>query len=279
MRYLAVCLEKAPDYHHSGLYLAKGPYKHLKRFLPDYELFFVTNGELRMVQAGTEYHVRQGQVLIQSKNETQDGRLGDEVEFYWFHFDGEVLIFESEEEVRVFCEGKEKWIFFAEYFTLPYGERMQLLLSQFNHSHLEPLMDLSRDFLCGTLLAELAFQYEKSTEPVYSEKRFTEILGWVSEHYAENFSMEELAERFEYNGKYLSTLFKRHAGKSLKEFITERRIEVAKRILSVENIPVKQVAYAVGYEDEYYFMRVFKNSTGFTPKNYRKAFCGCTYTN
>ena len=95
----------------------------------------------------------------------------------------------------------------------------------------------------------------------------------------EPFDRKELADKFEYNEKYLSSIFKKRAGKSFKEYLTDKRIELAKRILSSERTPIKAVASMVGYEDEYYFMRVFKRKTGFTPKNYRKAFHGYIYKN
>jgi YesN/AraC family two-component response regulator len=280
MRYFAINLNTAPTYQSSGICEAKENYKHIKRTLYNYELFFVVKGKLYMEQVGVEYCVERGQVLLQAKDEIQSGsRYGGEVSFYWFHFDGEVKIFQTEDEAREFCRKQEKWIFFAEKFAVPFAERIHLLLSQFNASSFDKQMELSRNFLCGALLSELAFEYQKSIETFCADKRFAELIAWVSKNCEKNFSVQELAERFSYNEKYLSTVFKRRAGKSLKEYLTDKRIELAKRILSSDDTPIKAVARMVGYDDEYYFMRVFKAKTGFTPKNYRKAFHGYIYKN
>ena len=138
---------------------------------------------------------------------------------------------------------------------------------------------MEKDFLCGALLCFLASDFERGANRPYEDKRFSDMFLWVQEHFHEVESVEELASKYEYNPKYLCTLFKKTVGKTVNAYLTEKRIEKAKELLSWGNAPVKTVARLVGYEDEYYFMRVFKKKTGFTPKAYRKAFFGCIYNN
>ena len=198
--------------------------------------------------------------------------------FLWLHFDGEVEIFENESQAKEFCAQKEKWIFFAEHFLLPNPERLIVMLTQLNHYCFERERDLVKDHLTSALFAELSYQYQQTFSPYVEDKRFGEILGWLHLNFAKPFNLTFLANKFEYNPKYLSSLFKKFTGRTLKNYLTEQRINAAKQLLASGNESVKQVAYKVGFTDEYYFMRVFKAETGMTPKNYRKSFCGCTYT-
>lgn len=277
MRYFAINLEKLPRYHMSGKAINDAPSKHCRRVLPDFELFFVTDGELWIEQRETAC-VKKGEVLLHVKNELQYGVKATRNVFYWFHFDGEVCVCETEEEARAICERGEKWIFFAERFSPKNEERLIVMLTELNHYGFESRDSLVQECLTGALLAELADQYRQTFAPYAEDKRFAEILGWVSLHYAEPFSLTELAERFSYNPKYLSALFKKFTGKTAKECLIERRINYAKKLLQSGTDSVKQVAHAAGFSDEYYFMRVFKKEVGMTPKNYRKTFCGCQYT-
>ena len=49
------------------------------------------------------------------------------------------------------------------------------------------------------------------------------------------------------------------------------RVEGAKLLLKEQPLPIKEVAYSCGFEDEKYFMRVFKNIVGITPSEYRNS--------
>ena len=63
--------------------------------------------------------------------------------------------------------------------------------------------------------------------------------------------------------------FKNKTGLSIVEYITQERLNTAKRILKKTDLPVKAVSSMVGYEDYAYFTRVFKKETGESPTTYR----------
>ena len=277
MHYFAIHLQSPPEFHYSGKSVNKNPLKHLTRTLRDYELFFVTEGELNIEQE-REFSVKSGQFLMQRKDAFQGGTKPTPCTFFWLHFDGEVKIFDNQADANRFCSENEKWIFFAEYFTPPNPDRLVVTLTQLNHYCFEKERELLKNHLTAVLLSEISYQYELAFSPYVEDKRFSEILGWVRLHFNEPFSLVELAEAFEYNPKYLSTLFRKFTGTTLKAYLTEKRMNAAKQLLTSGNESVKQVAYKVGFEDEYYFMRVFKSATGMTPKQYRNTFCGCNYT-
>lgn len=67
----------------------------------------------------------------------------------------------------------------------------------------------------------------------------------------------------------LARITKNHFNKTLSDLITERIIIEAKRELYLSDKTVKEIAYELGYEDEYYFSRVFKSKTDISPQIYR----------
>ena len=97
------------------------------------------------------------------------------------------------------------------------------------------------------------------------------VAARLAAHASEKISLQALAEEFGFNYTYLSYLFKKTLGRSPSEYVTQCRIDQAKRLLSQsEERSVKEISNAVGYDDPYYFSRVFKAATGLSPPEYLK---------
>jgi YesN/AraC family two-component response regulator len=68
----------------------------------------------------------------------------------------------------------------------------------------------------------------------------------------------------------LARIAKNYFNKTLTNLITERIIIEAKRELFLTNKSIKEVAYELGYDDEYYFSRFFKKNANISPQLYRQ---------
>ena len=82
-------------------------------------------------------------------------------------------------------------------------------------------------------------------------------------------SLAKLAKQNNVSASYFSTLFKKETGLTLTEFVNERRIEQAKKLLRKTYLQVQTVAQHCGIYDVHYFSKLFKKYTGKTPKEYR----------
>jgi AraC-like DNA-binding protein len=71
---------------------------------------------------------------------------------------------------------------------------------------------------------------------------------------------------------YLIHLFKEHTGKTPLQYIIQKKIDLAKRLLSTTTLPLYGVAVRLGYEDQNYFSKVFKRTENMTPMEYRRRF-------
>jgi len=91
-----------------------------------------------------------------------------------------------------------------------------------------------------------------------------QVVAFLSDRYTDEISIDALARRFKLSCPHFRRLFRAHTGRSPKEFVTSLRISKAKELLS-HGHPIKEVADLVGYEDIFYFMRVFKKATGISP--------------
>lgn len=94
-----------------------------------------------------------------------------------------------------------------------------------------------------------------------NERVVANVVEFLNENYRETFSISELADRFHLSETHFRRLFKAYTGRSPREFVTAARMSEAKRLLS-NGAAIKEVARLVGYDDMFYFMRVFKRTTG-----------------
>ena len=81
-----------------------------------------------------------------------------------------------------------------------------------------------------------------------------------------------LATHFGINESYLSRMFKNQTGKNLIYFINEKKMNKARELLKDPDMMVKEAAYAVGYDDQFYFNKLFKRFFGVSPTEYRRRF-------
>lgn len=97
------------------------------------------------------------------------------------------------------------------------------------------------------------------------------IISYLNENYASHISLDEIARNMYLSPVYISKLFKEETGESPINYLIQIRLDKAKDILLTDNYgSIKSVASAVGYEDVYYFSKLFKKYYGMAPAYYRK---------
>nr|WP_198999524.1 AraC family transcriptional regulator [Flavobacterium sp. ASV13] len=92
----------------------------------------------------------------------------------------------------------------------------------------------------------------------------------IEDNFRTKHSASEYAEILHVTPVVLARAAKNHFNMTLSDLITERIIVEAKRELYLTNKTVKEIAYELGYDDEYYFSRVFKGKTDISPQLYRE---------
>lgn len=110
-------------------------------------------------------------------------------------------------------------------------------------------------------------------EPKEQEERvITGITRYLQEHLAEEVSLSILAEEFHLNPQYISQLFKNEIGVGFLAYLTNIRMEKAKKLLLSTSFSVAEIAEQAGYGDYRVFTKVFKKTEGITPSQYRREF-------
>ena len=104
------------------------------------------------------------------------------------------------------------------------------------------------------------------------ERPITAITRYLQEHLAEDVSLNVLAEQFHLNPQYISQLFKSEIGVGFLTYLTNIRMEKAKKLLLSSSLSVADVAERSGYADYRVFTKAFKKAEGITPSQYRRDF-------
>lgn len=106
----------------------------------------------------------------------------------------------------------------------------------------------------------------KEGRVIYSMTRY------LQEHLAEDVTLTTLAEEFHLSSQYVSQLFKSEIGVGFLNYLTNVRMEKAKKLLLTTDASIGEVSEQCGYGDYRVFTKVFKNTEGITPTQYRRDF-------
>ena len=91
------------------------------------------------------------------------------------------------------------------------------------------------------------------------------MIQYVNENYSKHLNLKDLCAQFYINMNYCCALFKRNLGSTFSEYLLKLRIQKASELILTTTLPIQQIAELTGYNDYYYFQRVFKSITASLP--------------
>lgn len=124
---------------------------------------------------------------------------------------------------------------------------------------------MAEEYLCAMLFLLYRALFAGGERPDYVSRAMT----FIHAHYMEDISVAGIAEALSLSRKYLSRLFHASTGKTLQDFLIERRMSEAAHLLK-EGYSVAEVAQLSGYRDSFTFSRAFKARMGKSPRAWKK---------
>ncbi len=94
-------------------------------------------------------------------------------------------------------------------------------------------------------------------------------IQYIQNHYSEPLRIEEIARYVGLNRSYLSTLFKKHTGLSPLKYLQNFRMTKAAHLLSMTQLSIASIAFSCGYQEPEAFHKIFRQTTGLSPSQYR----------
>lgn len=106
-------------------------------------------------------------------------------------------------------------------------------------------------------------------EEMQSSNLIQSIKKYVDENFSDqDLSLNSICAHYNYNPKYISTLFKKYFKVGINEYVNTIRIQEACTLINDNMTSVKDIAAKCGFRDQYYFSRVFKSRLGISPSQY-----------
>jgi YesN/AraC family two-component response regulator len=143
------------------------------------------------------------------------------------------------------------------------------IIHEMAHSDLATILSLTRHVLSS---------YDKlgdnipapTNKRIASTKETVEMLvRWMEESYWDNITLQTLAERVHFNSSYLVRMFRRYQGETPFQFLNRLRMKAAISYLANSNLTVEEISYTIGYQSIHYFSRLFKQTYGKSPSQWR----------
>lgn len=113
----------------------------------------------------------------------------------------------------------------------------------------------------------------RNLESFNIEDLVEQMIEYIKVNFTEDIKIEDLSKHFNFNGTYLSRIFKKHTGTSPMKYLSDFRINEAIQLIQSETeIDIKNISEMVGYTDPRYFSRIFKARTGLSPSEFKSNF-------
>ncbi|MFD0587272.1 helix-turn-helix domain-containing protein [Paenibacillus sp. GCM10027627] len=159
----------------------------------------------------------------------------------------------------------------AQQLTMPEGEKSEAVYGQGVDNGLKWL---NRHMLFMELIGMLLQHNSKETGAGGSLPSAEQSIALMEEHYMLPLSIKHLAEQAGTQLGQYTSMVKQLTGFTPLEYLNQLRIKHAKMLLLTTGDPLRQIARKVGFEDEYYFSRLFRKHTGIAPRQYAESMSG-----
>lgn len=120
-------------------------------------------------------------------------------------------------------------------------------------------LNILRDGLCRVL---------KNKRKTYKDHVASSVQKYINSHLEDRLTLNDVAAVFGLSPNYLSALFKKNCGIGFSEYITQRKITLAKSMLLEDGLKIYEVANRLGFESAFYFSKVFKKVEGMSPRDF-----------
>ncbi len=238
-------------------------------------LHFTRSGKGKLESGEMEYEIGAGNIFAIFPNQITyyESDQEDPWEYFWLGFEG---LWADEIMSRI---GFKKDQIIATRIAQP----------DVVFSMLEEMLGIVRTdtHLCDYLLKMMSCMYKllqvlcEETQPALPVKKrdskgklgheYTRmIISIIETSFRENINVQEIANQMNVNRSYLTDLFKRDTGMSIRQYLTEYRLKRALIYLQENDRNIKNVAAECGFDDPLYFSRAFHKRFGMSPQQWRK---------
>ena len=251
---------------------------------PFARIYYVTEGSARVVLSDTTLTLQPGRLYLIPPYVTHHCECSGVFTHYYIHLyeqhetDQQGIFDEQEMPHEVDAHPSDRMLF----------ERLCQLMPQQalhasnpesydNHATLMDTLRESQQRHLGVrieakgIMQILLSRFVSQSQPriTSQDDRIAKILSYISQHISEKTNLDNMAEEMCLSKDHMIRIFRQSTGETPGTYITRKKIEQAELLLITTDIPVKNIAAQLGFEDVSYFIRLFRRHLGITPHHYR----------
>ncbi|MHB8063362.1 MAG: helix-turn-helix domain-containing protein [Ruminiclostridium sp.] len=230
----------------------------------DFQLLYISKGAAHFSILGEMHIVPEGSVVIYLPHQPQYYiyNLSENPEIYWLHFSGvnignymNTLGFKDSPWYNIGI--KNEYISLFEKIIRELQVRREHFLELSNLYTLELLSLMSRNM------------YERGLDLPIMNEQIQNVIELIHKNSQSKQSINEYAKSCNMSTCWFIHSFKAYTGMTPQQYITDIRINKAKELLLYSSFNITEIASIVGYDNPFYFSRVFKKNTDLPPREYR----------
>lgn len=288
MLYLKSDVTKPLSYISCGQFVKDNHWIHEKRNIDSFEIIYGIKGCAYIQQDDDKFEVTPGKTLLLLPGHIHKGyqESEGEVSFYWMHFKCtdhfDILNSKAAQSLMLpltsgsYLNNSCHFVMIPVFFKPNESEKLIIQIRQLLHcAYSMNRMTLTNNYLLTLVLMELSQQvvtYYSNDLHDETSRKFIEIIEWLRINISKNYSISEISKKFNFNNDYLCRLFKKHTGLSIVKYINGVKIGKAKELLCFSEFSIKEISYSLGFNDDKYFMKLFKTYENLTPSEYRNSY-------
>ena len=287
--YLSTLTTEQSDYYNfnlscssiSGACIQKrtAPYFFGKHIHTSFEVYLITSGHCRMNINGTDLICDKNDFIMILPNTVHSFEVPeDECEFLHIHFNPDIFSHILVKKTSEFSISLTDALLF--HCNFYYRQPSNILLFNLVTS-IVGIYKRNENFACvstnlhlAQLMLYILEQVSKNsplTSNVHAQNHYIAYtLQYISEHYQTKLLVSDIAETLNISSRYLSKIFSQHMHLTLANYINIYRINQAIHLMETTNLPLVDIALAIGLKDSQHFSRLFVKIINTTPGKYRK---------
>lgn len=241
------------------------------------EISVILNGEAEMYWAGNIFTVAAGDVVVKNAGVLHAERSNpkDPIEQICVAFQGVRL--PDKQENHIFPVGVPPILHHPDSFALlselsRYILKLCLISNNgYTGGPESPALSSAMAAFVDVVVDALP-QADSSGSVSKGNQTVLQVIEYLDQHYNQKLSLQDMAMKFYISPFYLERKFKEHTGFTFNQYVINRRIGEAEKLLVFGNMDMQQIAGHCGFSSAQYFYASFKKYTGNTPKQFREKY-------
>ena len=231
-----------------------------ERIIPYYDLTYIISGKIKYVIDGNPYELKEGDVIFVQKGSSRQTFVNSNSPAHYFAFNFDYFFT---------TETSNTELPFPLIFSIGLDTEIINLCKQFNiiwnKTNINNKDLIARGLFMQILHKLLNFDQSSNINFPIEDKRIRTIKNFILLNITKKIDIETLASIINLHPIYFSAFFKKHTGMSPVDYIQKLRIHTAESLLLTGKYNITEVASLCGFDDPFYFSRLFKKLMGIPP--------------